>query len=301
MTQAKPRVVDFTRPDESSSFFPKAPVLSSHGKGWQDLVFEEHRQPPHDTDIHSLATHSIAVTKTTGLVERWLDGKFIRKPIFSGCTVIIPAHIEHRSQWLDSTTAHFSIIAFDAGLWKQADPDLIEASKVELIPQWGQEQDPLLQGIAIALEEELISSGIGITPYVEQLTTTLSMHVLKKYTTRPVTVREYEDGLSRYQLKQAIAYIHAHLDQHIKLADIAKLLGMSQYYFCRQFRDSMGIPPYQYVIKQRVERAKQLLRKDQQRAIADIALDCGFNSTSHLAKHFRQLTGTTAKAYRARM
>ena len=56
--------------------------------------------------------------------------------------------------------------------------------------------------------------------------------------------------------------------------------------------------PYQYLIQQRVERAKQLL-KQTDHFIADIALDCGFNSHSHLSKQFRQLTGMTPKAYRA--
>ncbi len=79
---------------------------------------------------------------------------------------------------------------------------------------------------------------------------------------------------------------------------MATQLGMSQYYFCRLFRQSMGLPPYRYVIQQRIERAKQLLRSERQRAIADIALDCGFSSQSHLARHFRQMTGVTPKAYR---
>ncbi|WP_228015754.1 helix-turn-helix domain-containing protein [Leptolyngbya ectocarpi] len=59
-------------------------------------------------------------------------------------------------------------------------------------------------------------------------------------------------------------------------------------------------PPYQYVIWQRVEQAKQLLRRDRQVAISDAALDCGFANQSHLSKHFRQLTGTSPKAYRKR-
>ncbi|MEM9511029.1 MAG: helix-turn-helix transcriptional regulator, partial [Cyanobacteria bacterium P01_E01_bin.35] len=57
------------------------------------------------------------------------------------------------------------------------------------------------------------------------------------------------------------------------------------------------LSPHKYVIQQRIERAKQLLNRDD-RSIADIALECGFNSHAHLNKYFRDYTGMTPKAYR---
>ncbi|MGB0561454.1 MAG: helix-turn-helix domain-containing protein [Spirulinaceae cyanobacterium] len=95
-----------------------------------------------------------------------------------------------------------------------------------------------------------------------------------------------------------MAYIQAHLAEEIHLADIAQLIGMSQYYFCRLFRQSVGVSPYKYVIQQRVERARTFLQQFQEMKIADIALDCGFANQSHLCKHFRKLLGTTPKRYR---
>ncbi|WP_302885419.1 helix-turn-helix domain-containing protein [Kovacikia minuta] len=81
------------------------------------------------------------------------------------------------------------------------------------------------------------------------------------------------------------------------MTDLSSLLGMSEFYFSRQFKQATGISPYQYLLQQRIERAKQLLKRSNH-SIADIALTCGFNSHSHLSKQFRQLTGTTPKAYR---
>jgi len=60
---------------------------------------------------------------------------------------------------------------------------------------------------------------------------------------------------------------------------------------------ALGTTPHQYLIQQRIERAKQLLKQSND-AIADIAILCGFNNHSHLSKYFRQLTGTTPSAYR---
>lgn len=103
--------------------------------------------------------------------------------------------------------------------------------------------------------------------------------------------------MPKYRLRQAIDYINEHLDRRIQLADIAQAMGMSKYYFCHLFKQSMGMAPYQYVIHLRVERAKQLLKQPDM-VISDIALQCGFANQTHLTKHFRKLAGITPKAYR---
>jgi AraC family transcriptional regulator len=131
------------------------------------------------------------------------------------------------------------------------------------------------------------------------LATALGIHLIKQYSTSTQTIREYEEGLPKYRLRQAIDYINDNVDQDIKLANIAEVVGMSQYYFCHLFKQSMGIAPYQYVIQQRVERAKQLLQQTEV-TISDIALECGFANQSHFTKHFRKFTGITPKAYRER-
>lgn len=92
-------------------------------------------------------------------------------------------------------------------------------------------------------------------------------------------------------------YIDTHLEQNIKLTDLAQLLDMSQFHFSRLFKQSIGLTPHQYLSQQRVERAKKLLKKTD-RLIIDIALECGFSSHSHLSKQFRQFTSMTPKTYR---
>ncbi|WP_293028014.1 helix-turn-helix domain-containing protein [Moorena sp. SIO3I8] len=124
------------------------------------------------------------------------------------------------------------------------------------------------------------------------------MNLLRQHAATKPQLPIYQGGLPLRQLQQIIDYIDTNLDRDIKLAELARLLDMSQFHFSRLFKQSIGMSPYQYLIQQRVERAKQLLKlKD--RLIVDIALECGFNSHSHLSKKFREFTGMTPKAYRA--
>jgi AraC family transcriptional regulator len=103
--------------------------------------------------------------------------------------------------------------------------------------------------------------------------------------------------LTRTQLQQAIDYIHAHLDRDLSLSQIAKIINISPTYFASLFKRATGTSPHQYVIEQRVKRAKSLLSKTDL-AIADIALQVGFSSQSHLTQQFKRFTGMTPKQVR---
>jgi len=84
-------------------------------------------------------------------------------------------------------------------------------------------------------------------------------------------------------LEQVIDYIKVNLAQDLSILDLASLTSMSESHFSQSFKQLVGIAPYQYLMQQRVERAKQLL-KQQAISISGIALDCGFANQTHLIK-----------------
>ncbi|MBD2652398.1 response regulator transcription factor [Synechocystis sp. FACHB-383] len=112
-----------------------------------------------------------------------------------------------------------------------------------------------------------------------------------------------EDNLSvstgHYRLQPTLDYIQEHLDQGITVEFLAGAIGMSTAYFCRFFQKEMGCSPYQFIIQQRVERAKIILL-ERELPISEVALRCGFSSHSQLNYHFRNLLGITPKEYRSR-
>ncbi len=93
-----------------------------------------------------------------------------------------------------------------------------------------------------------------------------------------------------------IDYINDNLGHELSLKELAAIAQISQYHFCRAFKQMTGLSPHQYLIQQRVERAKQLLQTGEM-SIGAVAIACGFAHQSHLHRHFKRLTGVTPKTF----
>jgi YesN/AraC family two-component response regulator len=106
-----------------------------------------------------------------------------------------------------------------------------------------------------------------------------------------------EKASASYRLKPTIAYINEHLHHEISLEVLSGAIGMNSSYFSRFFHQEMGCSPYQYIIQQRIKKAKGLLLQ-RNLLINDIAFQCGFSSHSQLNQHFRRIVGITPKEYR---
>lgn len=157
--------------------------------------------------------------------------------------------------------------------------------------------DPQIQHIGLALEAELTAGGPGGRFYCESLANALAVQLLKKYSAKELKTYQYTGGLPEPKLRCAIEYLNDNLTEDVSLDALATTVGMSMYYFVQMFKHSTGCPPYQYVLRCRVERAKQLLRRTKL-PINDIAFQAGCKNQSHFTKLFRKLTGTTPRAYR---
>lgn len=103
-------------------------------------------------------------------------------------------------------------------------------------------------------------------------------------------------GLSRRALNRACSYIAENLGERFTLDDLARQAGVSRFHFARLFRISTGDSPMAYLLKSRIERAKQLLLQDE-RPVCEIAAVLGFCDQSHLTRTFRRLTGLTPREF----
>lgn len=131
---------------------------------------------------------------------------------------------------------------------------------------------------------------------IKQLTDTVLVALLQSLKLNSKT-GVLKGGLAPKVLSQVIDYIHANFHQKLLLADLAMIAGLSEYHFCRMFKQSTAYTPQAYLTKIRVEYAQRLL-KQSSHSLAEIALACGFNNQSHLGKQFKSEFGVTPAKYR---
>ena len=95
-----------------------------------------------------------------------------------------------------------------------------------------------------------------------------------------------------------VEYIEEHLDGCPSLAQMAAVVGLNPYHFARQFKAATGLPPHQYVIMRRVERAKELLQAGTDLSLAEVGARAGFSDQSQFSRHFKRFVGVTPGRFR---
>ncbi len=276
-----------------------SPIVSSENLGWESILIEEFKLPPGGCDLDSCQEHMITLCLATKPHRIWQaigDRSFVGV-YAKGDLSITPAevHSSYRAYGDD----HYLQITIPPQFLKQIATETVNADpdRLELTTEF-RTRNPQIEQLAMMLRSELYqgSNGVG-NLYVESLANALTINLLRDYSITKPQIATYEGGLSDCALLQVTDYINDHLTQSIKLQDLATYLGISQFHFSRLFKQSTGISPHQYVMQQRIELAKRLLKKADM-SIADVALESGFNSQSHLGKYFRKVTGMTPKDYR---
>ena len=286
------KILNYKQDKASSKFVPNpATIVSS---GWNDLHLEFHQQPKFETVEHQHTMHVIAygVGETSAKGERSLDGKIQAERRNRDDIAIIPAGIAHFCNW--NTAAKFGILAVEPTLLQQVGRGLVDCDRIELIPQFMDRGDNLITGIFSALKDELQSNEIGGSLLIDNLKTTLAIHLLRKYCSTKPKLSSYEDGLSSLKLREITEYIDANLDRNLKIVELARLAQISPYHFIRLFRKSLGQTPYQYILQRRIEKGKGLLQHSQL-STEEIAASLGFCDRSHFAKYIKRFTGLTPK------
>jgi AraC-like DNA-binding protein len=101
-------------------------------------------------------------------------------------------------------------------------------------------------------------------------------------------------------IQRAVEWIQAHMEEELpSIDDMAEQVGLSESHFRRRFHEETGFSPLEYVTRQRVQRAKELLH-DERLSITRLAFGLGFQSSGYFAQVFRKMTGMTPSDYRER-
>jgi len=183
--------------------------------------------------------------------------------------------------------------AFVSEIWEK---EFGQARNFELRAAIGV-RDPVISQIGLLACKELREGGIGGRLYIESLGTALAVHLLRQYGTSPRAPAIYKGGIAARPLQRVISYVNENLEEPLSLAELARVANLSPHHFATVFKASTGMSPHRYVIEKRLERARDLLRRNHH-SISEIAYAVGFSSQSHLTAHFRQTAGLTPRGFR---
>lgn len=134
----------------------------------------------------------------------------------------------------------------------------------------------------------------------ERLQEILILHVEATYGVPEQSADPRPPRLSEKQIRAVQGYLEDHLDERVRVADLAAAAGLSLHRFRPRFAETFATTPAEYVLEQRVERARRMLRETDAE-IADIAHAAGFASHSHLTETFRRRLAISPRAFRASM
>lgn len=272
------------------------PLCCSEELGWKDIKIRWYRHPPYQLPSHSYSKHLLNIYLCDAKIERSLNNKSQNETIQKGDVAIIPANTRHCASW--SREIEFLSLEVEPKLIVEIARKIAICEEIAIIPSFGG-RDPLFYGVGLALIEEVKRERGNCSVYTELLSRTIAIHLLRQYSNVETTLANfYPKPPTEYKIGKAIEYIQSNLDRDLQIEEIAEKLVISKYYLCKLFSKYLGISPYRYILQQRVEKAKFLLRHNPELKMIDIALECNFNDQSHFNRQFRNFTGTTPRDYR---
>ena len=284
---------------------PAGLLASSAGRGWSGLTAElrHHNDGVAWNGTQPHTEVCIDIYGNGSVVTRHGEGVFDRTVAKRGTIWISPAG--RKSSWVDFSdpvpgilhiylpSSQFSPNSLGVGL----DKSVIASLRHE-----GAFQDPLLAEIAHAIVSELQTQTSAGRLLAETLACGIAARLVQNHV-RPSITQAFplttKQGLDRCRLSRVLDYVEANLEGDLALDHLASIACLSRFHFARAFKAAVGHPPHQYVSAKRLERAKALLKRQDQ-SLADIAFALNFSCQANFTRAFRQATGQTPGQYRRR-
>ena len=281
--------------------YPSSPLVRSDGRvrplASELLSLEYFEAEPGEMPTEVFEQHHILINlrDEPHRVENWRAGEH-RDFIFHRNEIVVtPAGVE--SGWRWHARSKVIVITLEPEqLERFAQSELgvlLTEAQLEDVPQF---LDRDITDAAVMLADALEQS-IGSEVMFESLSRVFLTKLIQKYGRERDEERAFSAGFTPQHFKRVLDFVAAHYGSGITLEDMADEAGISPYHFARLFKQTIGQPPYQFVMAYRVEQAKKLMA-DPTRPLADVALACGFSDQAHFSRVFKRFSGSTPSAWR---
>jgi AraC family transcriptional regulator len=200
----------------------------------------------------------------------------------------------HVGEWVGlMNVTHLQIGISDAPLMAASDGAYGE---VELCPH-RKFADPRLGALVAAAHAEMVAGFSSGRLFLDSIEQAMAIALVNGHAVRHRPVQMYKGGLGSARLRRIKELVHAKMEDDLSLDEMAQSIGLSTAHFARMFRKSTGETPHQFVLRQRIERAKAMLRAPGARVL-DVAVACGFKTQQHFAQVFCDVCGVSPTQYR---
>ena len=200
----------------------------------------------------------------------------------------------HEGHWVGLMSApHLQINISDAALMAASDG---ANGEVEL-RAYRKFADPRLGALVAAVNAEMVTGFPSGRLFLDSVEQAIAVALVNDHAVRHRPVQIYRGGLGSVRLRRVKQLVDAKLGDDLSLDEMAQSVGLSTAHFARMFRKSTGETPHQFVLRQRLERAKAMLRAPDARVL-DVAVACGFKTQQHFAQVFRDFWGVSPTEYR---
>jgi AraC family transcriptional regulator len=281
------------------SALEKKIFATSYGMGWKGLQAVRIESPGGEfSAVITPSTHVLVLSvRPPEKMDLRYEGVKRDMPPLAGSIAVVPAGSSVLSRWQGSNDS--LLIYLEPSLVTRVAAESFELDPTRtVVPPLVGLNVPELRSAMLAVDAELRAGSVGGSLMVESLANVLAVHLIR-HTTGAHRLPASADGvLPRRKLRTVIEYVIENLGGSMTLEQMAAVVHLSPYHFARQFKAATGLPPRQYVIARRVERAQHLMRADGELGLVDVALRVGFSDQSKFSFHFKRIVGVTPGQFR---
>src|SRR5258708_28612914 len=233
----------------------------------------------------------LAMALRRGSVEMGLRRSEMKRHTYdAGELSLVPRHSE---KWFRNEDLHALFIGIsDAALMAASDG---ASGEVEL-RKTGNLVDARLGALVEVVNTERIAGFPSGRLFLDSVEQALAVALVKGYALRHRSVQTHRGGLGSARLRRIKEFVDAKMEDELTLCQMAQSVELSTAYFSRMFRKSTGESPHHFVLRHRVERAKEMLRAAEARVL-DVAVGCGFKTQQHFARVCRRMCGVSPTEY----
>ena len=197
----------------------------------------------------------------------------------------------HEGKWVGLVSAPYLQLSI-------SDMAMMAASDREVeLRMYRKFADHRLRSLATAVHAEMVAGFPGGRLFLDSVEQAIALALISGHAIGLRPVQIYRGGLGSARLRRIKELVDAKMEDDLSLDEMARSVDLSTAHFARMFRKSTGETPHQFVLRQKIERAKVMLRAPNAR-ILDVAITCGFKTQQHFAQVFRDACGINPTEYR---